>query len=364
MKVSASVILAAALLLAVTPFFTPQVAAVLQTNTVANPGFENSASNPWHRRSTHGNGTVNIYDNTRAHSGLYSSMLAAINKTACPSDCKDAVGASVEQYVQSPSPPTLNHLDNTNDSFSAWWYVAASTGLPTYSLHIGLLFTDGSSIEYWYGISDLSNSTTKHANYNLGPFPLDSWFQMSRNLTADVQGVVADPSSTKITTLWFAAYGGTYNNTPHGETGWVDDVVLNFNSGPVAVFSSSPASGPAPLTVRFNASQSYQTGGSSANIVNYQWSFGDGSASLNTTASSTTHTYGSPGTFHVTVTITDSYGAESTSSSTVTVGPSDLTIPLLVGGGGGALLLGGIFFTKFRRRPSKMKKTKPKMRKG
>ncbi len=359
------IILAAALLLAVTPLFTAQVAAVLQTNTVANPGFENSASNPWHRRTTYGNGTVNIYDNTRAHSGSYSSMLAAINKTACPSDCKDSVGASVEQYVQSPSPPTLNHLDNTNDSFSAWWYVAASTGLPTYSLHIGLLFNEGSSIEYWYGTSDLSNSTTKYtsAAYNLGPFPLDSWFQLSRNLTADIQGVVANPSSARVTTIWFATYGGTYNSTPHGETGWVDDVALKFNAGPVAVFSSNPASGTAPLTVRFNASQSYQTGGSSASIVNYQWSFGDGSATLNTTSPSTTHTYGSPGTFPVTVTITDSYGAESTSSSKVTVGPSDVTIPLLVGGGGGVLLLGGILF-KFRRRPSKIKKTKPKMRKG
>ncbi len=361
------IILAAALLLAVTPLFTAQVAAVLQTNTVANSGFESSASNPWHKVSTYGNGTVILYDNTRAHSGSYSSMLGAVNNTSCLSvECKDTVRATVEQYFQSPAPPTLNHLDNSVNSFSAWWYVAPST-LSTYSLHIGLSFSDGSSIEYWYGQSDLANSTVKYtsAAYNLGPIPASgSWFQMNRNLTADIQGVVADRSTARITALWLGAFGGTYNSVPRGETAWVDDVALNFNTGLVAAFSSNPASGPAALTVRFNASQSYETGGSSAPIVNYQWNFGDGTVHMNTTAPTTTHTYGSPGTFPVTLTVKDGYGVESQASSTITVGPSDVSIPLLVGGGGGVLLLGGILFAKLRRRPSKMKKTKPKLRKG
>ncbi len=295
-------------------------------------------------------------------------MLEAVNNTACLSvECKDTVRATVEQYFQFPSPPTLNHLDNIMGSFSAWWYVAPSSTLPTYSLHIGLSFSDSSGIEYWYGQSDLANSTVKYtsAAYNLGPIPAPgSWFQMNRNLTADIQGVVANPSKARITALWLGAFGGTYNSAPRGETAWVDDVALNFNTGLVAAFSSSPASGPAALTVRFNASESYETGGSSAPIVNYQWNFGDGTAQLNTTAPTTAHTYGSPGTFPVTLTIRDSYGVESQASSTITVGPSDVTIPLLVGGGGGALLLGGIFFARFRRRPSKMKKTKPKMRRG
>ncbi len=360
-----AVVLAAALLLTAMPVLTVQAAAVFQTNAVANPGFENPLSNPWHKSSTYGNGTVNIHDNTRPHGGSYSAMLSALNKTllCSSSECKDTVRATVEQYVQFNSPPTLSHLSNAKNSFSAWWYVATSGGLPTYSLHIGLSFTDGTSIEYWYGISDLSNQ-----QYNLGSIPsTGSWFQMSRNLTADIQGVVADPSTTRITTLWFGAFGGSYcqplpcQGTPHGETAWVDDVVLNFHAGPVAVFSSSPASGPAPLTVKFNASQSYDTGGSSASIVSYQWNFGDGTMG---TGQTTSHSYATSGTYHVTLTITDSNGVESRPSSIViTVGLSDATIPLLVGGGGGVLLLGGFFLTKSRR-SSKTKRARPKLRKG
>ncbi len=343
-------------------------AVVYQANVVANPGFESAISNPWHNGPTYGNGTVNLQDNTQPHTGTYSAKLTAINRTlqCSSSECKDTVRATVEQYIQFNSPPTLNHLSNEGDSFSAWWYVVPSSALPTYSLHIGVSFTDGTSIEYWYGISDLTNQ-----RYNLGPIPTTgSWFQMTRNLTADVQGVVADPSTTKISTLWLGAFGGSYcspspcQGTPHGETAWVDDVAISFDAGPVAVFSSFPGSGSAPLTVRFNASQTYDTGGSSARIVSYQWNFGDQSPTLNATTPAVTHTYASNGAFQVTLIATDSNGVLSRPSSvTITVGPSDVTIPLIIGGGGGVLLLGGLF-ARSRRRSQKSRKVRPKLRKG
>ena len=287
-------------------------------------------------------------------------MLSAINTTQhCPTstECKDTVRAQVEQYIQHNSPATLNNTA-AGDSFTAWWYVAepGPSGLPAYSLHIGLDFTDGSSIEYWYGTSDLANQ-----RYNLGPIPATgSWFQMRRNLLGDIQGVVNDPSSTRVSDLWLAAFGGTYQDVPHGETAWVDDVALNFIGGPVAGFSSQPASGTVPLTVAFNALQSHEISGSSGSIRSYKWDFGDGSSPITFTNPTTSHTYDNPGTFKVTLTVTDSNGKIASSSSIITVDPADLTVPLVAAGGGGLLLLGGFLFTRFRRRPSRVKRQKSK----
>lgn len=200
------------------------------TNIVANPSFEDPNSKAWFVGATYGGGVVTINDTTNSHTGSHSALLSAVNTTlqCTGSECKDTVRGTVEQYVQFNNPPTLNNLAATNDSFSAWWYVAnpSSTGLPTYSLHVGLFFSDGSSIEYFYGTSDLANQ-----RYNLGPIPATgSWFQMRRNLLSDIQGVVVNPSTTRITTVWFGAFGGTSQSTPHGEKAWVDDVALDFNT--------------------------------------------------------------------------------------------------------------------------------------
>lgn len=360
----ALIIVFVALLLAAGSIETSQVHALDIINSVANPGFEDTQSVSWHLTATYGGGTVIIYDTTNSHTGTHSTLLNAVNTTLkCPgsTECKDSVRATVEQFVQSPS---LSDLAQTSDSFSAWWFVAnlSSTGIPIYSLHIGLQFSDGTSIEYFYGISDLTNQ-----RYNLGLIPsTGSWFQMTRNLTADIQGVVANPSSTKITTLWFGAFGG-YQNAPYGEKAWVDDVALNFNSGPVAIFASSPVSGSPPLTVRFDASHSHVSSvpGAAASISNYTWSFGDGSSDVTVTSPVTSHIYGATGTFLVTLTVTDSNGVRSNPlTSNIIVGASDITLPLALAGGAGLLLLGGLFFTKFRRRPQRMKKPKQRFRKG
>jgi hypothetical protein len=230
------------------------------TNIVANSGFEDPNSKAWVVTATYGGGSVNISDTANSHTGSHSALLRAINTTLqCPtnSECKDTVRATIEQYIQSNNSLTLNNLAATNDSFSAWWYVAnpSSTGLPTYSLHVGLAFSDGSNIEYFYGISDLFNQ-----RYNLGPIPATgSWFQMHRNLLSDIQGVVVNPSATRITTVWFGAFGGTSQNTLHGEKAWVDDVALNFSAGPYY-------SGPPSFTIGLNTSSLSLAFGSQATL--------------------------------------------------------------------------------------------------
>ncbi len=337
---------------------------VVTVNGVADPGFEVLSSNAWTPMSEYNNGTVTVHSTANHHSGSYAAMLSAVNNTLrCPSECKDTVRAQVEQFVQfnTPSIPTLKDIVNSGDSFSAWWYLAPSS-LPTYALHIGLDFSDNSTIEYWYGHSDLNNT-----RYNLGPIPaIGSWFQMKRNLASDIQGVVADPSSAKVRTIWFGAFGGSFAacttcpSTPHGETAWVDDAALNFNivdNGPVAAFYANPAGGTGPLTVSFNAAQSYVPGATSGSIASYRWDFGDGTPVVTVQGAVTNHTFSGPGTFTVTLTVMDDNNVASTPTSTIIkVDPADITVPVLAAGAGG-LVLGGLVYARFRRRRSKPRKT-------
>jgi len=85
-----------------------------------------------------------------------------------------------------------------------------------------------------------------------------------------------------------------------------------FNSPPTAMVTATPTAGPSPLTVAFNASGSTDSG----TIVEYGWSFGDGSTG---TGVSTSHTYTLVGSFTAVVTVTDNYGATDTASIGITV---------------------------------------------
>jgi PKD repeat protein len=90
---------------------------------------------------------------------------------------------------------------------------------------------------------------------------------------------------------------------------------------PTADFTGTPTSGFAPLQVDFT-DQSTDGG---ATITSWLWRFGDGATS---TAQNPSHTYGTPGTYDVTLRVTNSAGPDSTTknnyvtASVVPVGPS------------------------------------------
>jgi PKD repeat protein len=94
---------------------------------------------------------------------------------------------------------------------------------------------------------------------------------------------------------------------------------------PVAGIAATPSSGDTPLSVQFNASQSYDPDGT---IVSYSWSFGDGTTGA---GSMPVHTYSIAGSYTATVTVTDNSGLTANASMTISVTQPDLASVMHVG---------------------------------
>jgi PKD repeat protein len=93
------------------------------------------------------------------------------------------------------------------------------------------------------------------------------------------------------------------------------------NQKPSANFSATPSSGVAPLTVDFDASDSYDPDGS---IVSYTWNFGDGATGTGSTVS---HTYTSGNIYLVSLTVTDNDGAADTGTRQILVTTASNLVP-------------------------------------
>ena len=88
-----------------------------------------------------------------------------------------------------------------------------------------------------------------------------------------------------------------------------------FNSPPVASFTFILSRRDAPCVVSFDASSSYDP---DKIIVEYNWSFGDGSIG---SGEATSYTYTASGTYTVNLTVTDNGGKTSSASEAITVMP-------------------------------------------
>jgi|GEM_PF-2908272 len=85
------------------------------------------------------------------------------------------------------------------------------------------------------------------------------------------------------------------------------------NEAPTAVIDASRQSGRAPVRVSFDAYDSWDPDGS---VNRCEWSFGDGASD---TGKFVSHTYNSPGSYTVTLTIWDDEGASDTATTTITI---------------------------------------------
>lgn len=100
------------------------------------------------------------------------------------------------------------------------------------------------------------------------------------------------------------------------------------NLPPIARLQAQPTEGPAPLSVKFDASASYDPDG---RIVLYRWVFGDGETA-ETPGAILQHTYTLAGSFRATLTVIDDQGAQATTQVVITVHPPacpDLTVTKL-----------------------------------
>ncbi len=87
---------------------------------------------------------------------------------------------------------------------------------------------------------------------------------------------------------------------------------------PVATLTASPLTGPAPLTVNFDATQSH-TDNPCAAIVSYTLDFGDGSPAVTQPSPLFSHTYNNPGSYAAQLTVTDASGQISTNPAQVVI---------------------------------------------
>jgi len=99
----------------------------------------------------------------------------------------------------------------------------------------------------------------------------------------------------------------------------VDQATLN--QPPVASFSTDATSGSPGLTVNLDASTSSDPDGT---VVAYDWNFGDFTSGSGLT---TSHTYGTSGTFPLTLTATDNRGDSATRTINISVGGAPTVAP-------------------------------------
>ena len=96
---------------------------------------------------------------------------------------------------------------------------------------------------------------------------------------------------------------------------------LPGNNAPQAVFTASPRTGKAPLTVAFDAGGSSDPDGDS---LIFSWQFGDGSQG---SGSSVAHTFQNVGSYSTILTVSDGRGGSDTSSIVISVTSGDIPMP-------------------------------------
>jgi glucose/arabinose dehydrogenase len=178
---------------------------------------------------------------------------------------------------------------------------------------------NGSSIT---GLAFATSTTNYPAPYNTALFFADH----SRNcIWAMLQGTNGLPNPSNIQTLEAAAANPVdLEIGPDGNLYYVDfdggtirRITWSVNRPPVAKASASPTSGPAPLTVQFDATGSSDPDG---DLLSYSWDLnGDGTYGDSTSATPS-YTYTQNGQVNVGLHVSDGRGGVGTDTVTILVG--------------------------------------------
>ncbi len=147
------------------------------------------------------------------------------------------------------------------------------------------------------------------ANTTVGNAPLSVQFTDAGTGASSWQWNFGDGSSNSTAQNPVHAYStvGNYTvtltetNLVGSSTKQVVNYITVHNPAPTANFIGTPITGNSPLSVQFNDTSS------GANILSRQWSFGD--ATANSTSTNPAHTYSSPGSYTVILTVTNDGGS-------------------------------------------------------
>jgi PKD repeat protein len=160
-----------------------------------------------------------------------------------------------------------------------------------------------------------------------GGLPLSfNWRQNGTPLT-DGPNISGSAASTLTISSVSASNAGSYVVVVTNIAGAVTSAppaLLTILPPPTLLFTASPVSGPAPLTVQFT-SPSVDSAGNA--ILQWNWDFGDGAAS---TAQSPSYTYTNVGGFSPSLIVTNQIGTRITASGptiTVFLKPPVITVP-------------------------------------
>jgi len=179
-------------------------------------------------------------------------------------------------------------------SFAILLLAATTTAAHAYCGEASCVAAQGTYISHFTG----SNCTGTESYY----LPYDNWGYSCRpwNGTGDCGTI-----HRTVTNRSYRYNGTCYNAWPSGNT--LNDFVTVYRPvPPVACGYASPFSGTAPLNVWFYGSCSYDPDGGS--ITSYQWNLWETSG----WGASTFHTYWSPGSFPIWLTVWDDEGQSST----------------------------------------------------
>lgn len=152
--------------------------------------------------------------------------------------------------------------------------------------------------------------------YLFGDYVCGSIFRLTRNADGTytrstfASGLGASSAVAMMFGPWEATQALYY--TTYAGGGQVRRISSTTNRAPIATLTAAPRSGPAPLTVRFDASGSSDPDGQT---LTFEWDFGDGIMASGGVVQ--THTYQNPGRFTGRVTVRD--GAGGSGSATVTI---------------------------------------------
>ncbi len=133
--------------------------------------------------------------------------------------------------------------------------------------------------------------------------------------------------------LYMIEWGGGFNGN-NTDSGIYRIDYVEGNRAPVARVTTNKTSGPAPLTVEFDGSESFDADTGSATGLTFAWDY-DGNGTTDATTPTGSHTYTTAGNYTARLTVTDEGGRTGTTNIDIVAGNTAPTVDLVLPLNGG-----------------------------